>query len=220
MGAPVRERWRITFAKERPLRYISHLDLYRTWERVFRRAGIRVAYSRGFNPQPRIQLASALPLGYIGCAEVMDVILEEAIEAAELVRRLQAVAPVGLRIIEAYSVPLQAPALQAQLRQAEYCVYLSPSLPCEEIARRIAEFLSTTHFVQERTRQRRRETIDLRPLVDALRLERCDDGAAELWMRLSQSAQRSVRPETVLEALGLAEIPSRIERTRLIFQEG
>ncbi|MGQ9500705.1 MAG: TIGR03936 family radical SAM-associated protein [Anaerolineae bacterium] len=220
MDAPVRVRWRITFAKERPLRYISHLDLYRTWERVFRRAGIRVAYSRGFNPQPRIQLASALPLGYIGCAEVMDVILEEAIEAAELVRRLQAVAPVGLRIIEAHPVPLQAPALQVQLRQAEYCVYLSPSLPCEEIARRIAEFLSTTHFVQERMRQRRRETIDLRPLVDALRLERCDDGAAELWMRLSQSAQCSVRPETVLEALGLAEIPSRIERTRLIFQEG
>ena len=220
MNASVRERWRITFAKEKPLRYISHLDLHRTWERVFRRAGIRVVYSQGFNPQPRIQLASALPVGYIGSAEVMDVILEEAIEAAELVSRLQAVAPVGLRIIEAHPVPLQAPALQAQLRQAEYCVQVSTALPCEEIARRIADFLSAPHFIHERTRQRRREMIDLRPLVDDLRLEHCADGEAELWMRLSLSAQRSVRPETVLEALGLGGTPPRVERTRLVFQEG
>jgi radical SAM-linked protein len=220
MDVPVRQRWRITFAKEKPLRYISHLDLHRTWERVFRRAGIRVAYSQGFNPQPRIQLASALPLGYVGSAEVMDVILEEAIEAEELVSRLQAVAPVGLRIIAAHPVPLQAPALQTQLCQAEYCVQISTSLPCEEIARRITGFLSAAHFTQERTRQRRRETIDLRPLVDDLRLERCADGEAVLWMRLSHSPRGSVRPETVLEALGLGEALSRIERTRLIWQEG
>jgi len=219
MDVPVRQRWRITFAKESVLRYISHLDLYRTWERIFRRAGIRVAYSQGFNPQPRIQLASALPLGYVGSAEVMDVILEEAIEAEELVSRLQTVAPVGLRITAAHPVPLQAPALQAQLRQAEYCVQISTSLPCEEIARRITEFLSAAHFIQERTRQRRRETIDLRPLVDNLRLERCADGEAVLWMRLSHSPRGAVRPETVLEALGLAGTPSRIERTRLIWQE-
>ncbi|MDW8069947.1 MAG: TIGR03936 family radical SAM-associated protein [Anaerolineae bacterium] len=219
MEIPVRQRWRITFAKDRALRYISHLDLHRTWERVFRRAGIQVAYSRGFNPQPRIQLASALPLGYVGSAEVLDVILEEAIESETLVSRLQSVAPVGLRILDAQTVPLQAPALQAQLRQAEYRVQVSTVLPCEEIARRIADFLSIPHFTHMRTRQRRRETIDLRPLVDDLRLEHCDDGEAVLWMRLSLSAQRSVRPETVLEALGLAGTPPHIERTRLIFQK-
>lgn len=219
MNVPFRERWRITFAKEKPLRYISHLDLHRTWERVFRRAGIRVGYSQGFNPQPRIQLASALPLGYVSSAEVMDVILEEAVEAEELVSRLQAVAPLGLRILAAHPVPLQAPALQTQLRQAEYRVQVRTALPCEEIARRIAAFLSAPHCIQERMRQRRRETIDLRPLVEDLRLERCAGGEAELWMRLSLSAQRSVRPETVLEALGLAGTPWHIERTRLIFQE-
>lgn len=220
MDVPVRQRWRITFAKEKPLRYISHLDLYRTWERVFRRADIRVVYSQGFNPQPRIQLASALPVGYVGSAEVMDVVLEEAIEAEELVSRLQAVAPVGLRIIEAHPVPLQAPALQVQLRRAEYCVQVNTALPCEEIARRIADFLSSAHFIRERTRQRRREMIDLRPLVDDLRLEHCADGEAKLWMRLSLSTQHSVRPETVLEALGLAGTPPRVERTRLVFDEG
>jgi len=99
-------------------------------------------------------------------------------------------------------------------------VQISTSLPCEEIARRITGFLSAAHFTQERTRQRRRETIDLRPLVDDLRLERCADGEAVLWMRLSHSPRGSVRPETVLEALGLGEALSRIERTRLIWQEG
>ncbi len=219
MDTPARQRWRIIFAKESPLRYISHLDLYRTWERIFRRAGIRVAYSKGFNPQPRIQLAAALPVGYIGSAEVMDVVLEEVIEVGDLLHCLQSVAPVGLQVREAYPVPLESPALQAQLCQAEYRVHVRTPLAGEEIAQRVAAFLSLTHFLQERTRQRRIETIDLRPLVDDLRLEHCTNGEAVLWMRVKSGAQGSVRPETVLEALGLRDASPRIERTRLIWQE-
>ena len=57
-----RQRIRVTFGKGQQLKYISHLDLARTWERVFRRARLPVAYSQGFNPRPRFQLAAALPV--------------------------------------------------------------------------------------------------------------------------------------------------------------
>jgi len=68
------QRLRITFTKGENLRYISHLDLARTWERVLRRAGIPVLYSRGYHPHPKIVFAAALPVGCTGAAEVMDVV--------------------------------------------------------------------------------------------------------------------------------------------------
>jgi radical SAM-linked protein len=69
-------RLRITFAKTEAMRFTSHLDLHKTWERTFRRARLPLAYSQGFNPHPHINLASALPLGFTGDQEVIDVWLE------------------------------------------------------------------------------------------------------------------------------------------------
>ncbi len=58
------QRLRLTFAKTAAMRYTGHLDLHTTWERTLRRARLPLAYSQGFHPQPKIQLASALPLGF------------------------------------------------------------------------------------------------------------------------------------------------------------
>ena len=59
------------------MRFTGHLDLHRAWERTFRRAGLPLAYSQGFNPHPRLNLASALPLGFTSEGEVIDVWLEQ-----------------------------------------------------------------------------------------------------------------------------------------------
>ena len=66
-------RLRLTFTKTGSLKYTGHLNLHRTLERTFRRAGLPLAYSQGFNPQPRMNLAEALPLGITSECEVMDV---------------------------------------------------------------------------------------------------------------------------------------------------
>src|SRR5512136_903583 len=72
-------RLRITFSKSGALRYTGHLDLQTTWERIVRRAGLPLAYTQGFHPGPRIQIASALPLGFIGHAEIVDIWLREPV---------------------------------------------------------------------------------------------------------------------------------------------
>ena len=66
-------RIRITFSKQGALRYTGHLDLHNLWERAARRAAIPLAYSQGFHPQPKIQLAAALPLGFSSRAEVCSI---------------------------------------------------------------------------------------------------------------------------------------------------
>jgi radical SAM-linked protein len=93
-------RLRITFRKTDAMRFTGHLDLHRTWERTFRRAGLPLAYSHGFHPQPRINLACALPLGFTSQSEVADVWIENNLPLADIKAALDRAAPPGIEILE------------------------------------------------------------------------------------------------------------------------
>ena len=85
---PIRDRYRIRFAKTGLLRWIGHRDLQRLWQRVLRRAGLRLSMSQGFHPKPRINFPSALALGVEGIDEVIEVELAQSITPDELRQRL------------------------------------------------------------------------------------------------------------------------------------
>ena len=125
-------RLRITFSKSGPLRYIGHLDLHSLWERTIRRAGLPLSYTQGFHPGPKIQLASALPLGFIGRAEIVDIWINEPGDALDRPYKeiLQPAAPPGLVISSVEVVDEHGPALQTQVVSAEYEVTLLE--PCDE----------------------------------------------------------------------------------------
>jgi len=91
-------RLRITFAKTDAMRFTSHLDLHKTWERTLRRANLPLAYSQGFNPHPHINLASALPLGFTGEAEVVDIWLDQTLLVPQIASDLERAAPPGIKI--------------------------------------------------------------------------------------------------------------------------
>ena len=82
-------RVRITFAKTDAMRFTGHLDLHRAWERTFRRAGLPLAYTQGFSPHPRINLASALPLGFTSERELVDIWLEQELPASAVTAALE-----------------------------------------------------------------------------------------------------------------------------------
>ena len=124
-------RVRVHYAKGEPLRYISHLDLTRTWERIFRRAGLPVAYSQGFNPRPRFQIAAALPVGVTGRGELLDVWLTEAMAAEEIIVRLRPSLPAGLEVLAVHEVALRSPSMQSQMRAADYRAVVRSTEPVE-----------------------------------------------------------------------------------------
>ena len=97
-------RIRITFAKQGPLRYIGHLDLHKLWERAARRTELPLAYSQGFHPQPKMNMAAALPLGFSSRCEVIDMKLEHDISLDDLPTRLNQTLPSGLRVIQVEQV--------------------------------------------------------------------------------------------------------------------
>src|SRR5258707_4321734 len=84
-----RMRIRITFAKQGALRYTGHLDLHKIWERTARRADLDLIYSQGFHPQPKMQLAAALPLGFSSRCELLDMRVGGEVDLAGLPERLQ-----------------------------------------------------------------------------------------------------------------------------------
>jgi radical SAM-linked protein len=217
-GMMRRQRLRVTFTKGSQLKYISHLDLSVTWERALRRADVPLTYSQGHNPQAKLQLASGLPLGYTGSAEIMDIILAEPMPPAELTRRVGPVLPDGLTIVAVEEVPYKSPSLQSTLRQALYRVTIETSLPRDELTERVAKLLAAEHLEQQRVRKGREETFDLRALVSDVQLETVENNQAVLSMQLSAGQRGNVRPDAVLEALGLANGFTQIDRKRLLFE--
>lgn len=204
------KRYRILYGEHDELRFAGHLDVYRAWERTFRRASIRLASSAGYNPRPRINIGLALPLGCSSKGDLMDVWLTEAIEPDELLRRLRAAAPPGLRIEAAQAVEDQQPKLQRVIRAAEFEVAL-PAETMEPIEPRVVELLEARAI----PRKRRGKSYDLRPLIEDLAVR--PDGV--LWMRLAAGPQGVGRADEVLRALGLEAESYLPCRVRLILRE-
>ena len=209
------QRLRITFAKGEPLKYISHLDLARTWERVFRRAGLPVAYSRGFNPRPRFQIAAALPVGVTGRVELMDVWLTESLLPDDVRAGLQLVLSAGLEVLEVETVDLRAPSLQSRMRAADYRAVVHSQEPVEAVRTRIQALLEAATLPRQRQHKGKLQNYDLRPLVQSVDVEAGHGGGCTITMHLQASPQGAGRPDQVLEVLGLSMVPYTIERTKL-----
>jgi radical SAM-linked protein len=208
-------RLRVTFSKNGPLVYTSHLDLARIWERALRRAGVGLAYSQGFNPHPKLQLAAALPLGHIGEAELLDVWLEQPASVEVFTRALVPVLPEGLAISKVRQIVVKEPALPTQVTSVEYWVAIEGSGISREIASRVEQALAAGELPHEW----RGKPYDLRPLIERLWVEREGAEGVALGMQLAARAGATGRPEAVLEKLELGgEAFARYHRRRLLLQ--
>lgn len=206
-------RYRITFTRDSSVRFVGHLDLVKTWERILRRADLPVAYSQGFHPLPKITFASALPVGCTSEAELMDVVLAEPLDPAAIMQRLTPSLPAGIGIASIVEAPLNAPALQAELRWAEYEVRVEVEAESEAECRAQTLMAATTVM-----RERRGKGYDLRPLVLALAIEDVSSSSVRLVMRLKADAAAGTgRPDEVLAALGWGDAPAHIHRRALGF---
>ncbi|MFZ5858737.1 MAG: TIGR03936 family radical SAM-associated protein [Chloroflexota bacterium] len=215
-------RIRITFSKQGALRYTGHLDLHTLLERAARRAALPLAYSQGFHPTPKIQLASALPLGFSSRAEVMDMWLTTDCALPQVHADLQAALPHDIQILDIQQVDDRSPALQTQLIAAEY----EATIP-KEYASNLTSRLAALSEAESLPRERRGKAYDLRPLIESLTLtpnpspeirEREAEGGVRVFMRLTARDGATGRPEEVLSVLEIPPESVRVERTRLIFQ--
>ncbi len=211
-AVPARAKVRVRFRKSGDLRLLSHHDLMRTFERLLRRAALPFHSSEGFHPKPRFVFALSLPLGIVGCEEVVELELDQAVPPEEVHARLTAHTVPGLEIL---SVRRAESRKAAQVRRVTYRVAL-PAGREAGLPERIAAVLAAPACSVERTRPEKK-TIDLRPYIDQIRLL---PGALEMdvWVKPSGLA----RPDEVLALLGLQDVTEAgavVERTRLELED-
>ena len=212
MSERSRCRIQITFREEDPVKYISHLDLIRAWERILRRAGMPVAYSQGFNPHPRITVAMPLPVGCTGEREVIDVLLDEPLSTAQVIVSLEPALPPGISVVEARHVPLADPPLPSLICEAHYQLTLT-GISRAVVEQRVAELMGRKECPVEF----RRKTYDLRPLIRSLTVCGAGDGVTLEAALLRDPRGRIGRPDVLLQALDLSEYARRLHRTRIVF---
>lgn len=212
------QRLRIRFSREEEIKYISHLDLMRLWQRALNRAGIAVAYSEGFSPHPRMSLAAPLALGVTSEAELMDVVLDKWSSPHAFTEAVSRQLPAGVKIGGVFNTPLTLPSLQSQVRFAEYAVKLETDKPQADIEKDINDLLEKESLPWEHQRDTGPKRYDLRKLIDDLWVVEHCDGECTLGMRLRCDSSGSGRPEQVAAALGFEKYPLSIHRTRLILQ--
>ncbi len=179
-------RVRIRFCKQGDLRLISHRDLVRTIERLFRRAGVAPRMSEGFHPKPRMSFPSALGLGIAGLDEVLEVELQEELPPEQLLAVLAAQAPAGLTFTAAEVV---APGIRkAQLSSLTYEVPV-PAHRSADLPAAVARLLAADAWPVDRSG--RECPVDVRPFIEDLQIDR-----QRLRMKLQATHEAGVRPAT------------------------
>ena len=209
-------RLRIRFGRGEELKFISHLDIMRLWERALNRAQIPLAYSSGFNPHPRLSLAAPLAVGVTSEAELMDVFLAKWVSPHSFTAVVGQQLPPGIEMLGVYPVAPTMPSLQSQVRYAEYGVEVASEKELSEVDMVIAGLLSLTNLPWSHHRDTGQRSYDLRALVDDLWLVERQHPCCLIGMRLRCDSGGSGRPEQVTLALGFSGYPQSIHRTKLI----
>jgi radical SAM-linked protein len=205
-----RYKYRILFAKIEAMRFTGHLDLFRAWERLLRRARVPLAYSTGFHPHPKIQIGAALPLGVTGGNELVDIETDVKCDANTFARQITDAVPPGISEIRVTALPADSPGLEKLVVAGDYLAEPLEDAWPDDLPQKIERLLACATL----PRERRGKAYDLRPRILSLAID-----ANMIRMRLSLTPDATGRPDEVLAELGMESLPVLVKRDKLILRD-
>lgn len=207
----------IRFGKQPRLRFISHLDLQRFFQRALNRTGLPIAWTQGFNPHPILSFGSALALGWTSEYEILDVKLSAPMGRRRTEDAMRAALPVDIPVLEVRMVDDRHPAPMAMVRASDYEIALSGETAAATLDA-AEEFLRRESVMAMRKTKSGEREVDIRPM--ALLLEREGD---VLSARLMLTEKDTLKPDLLVRALAEiagAEVPEmRIHRRCLLGED-
>jgi radical SAM-linked protein len=212
------QRLRVKFSRNEDIKFLSHLDLMRLWERVFRRAELPITYSEGFSPHPKISIAAPLQVGVTSHGELMDIWLDKWMSPDAFTRQVKPQLPANIDLFEVSIVALEEPSLQSRVHFAEYVVAVYTDKTQEEIEETVKSLLDKEKLDWHHTRDSEEKYYDLRALIDDIWFI-SQEGPLLLGMRLRCDSNGTGRPEQVLKAMGFTDYPKSIHRTGLVLKQ-
>jgi radical SAM-linked protein len=203
-------RYRSIFSKTKEMRFTGNLDLRRSLERLMRRANIPLAYSQGFNPRPKITLASALPLGYTSEHEVMDFWLKENVQDKKIHEILLEYSPPGFIFHTVNQIESSVKKLQVAIQSAEYEIEMP--IGNEGLQGSIDTLLSQETIMLSKTRKGKTKTYNLRALIVDIAYQ-----SNLISMHLYSKEGFTGRPDIVLQQLGIDPFDVVVHRKKIHF---
>ena len=225
---------RLRYAKRGRIRFISHRDVARAFERALRAAGLPLAFTQGFTPRPRMGFGPALALGYESDAEYLDVALERPVELERLPVDLSAVLPTGLTVTGVAELAARAPALGESITHHCWEIEVTPAIDAfgepapgpaparllDVVGGRVDALRSRSAWEVERDRKGITTRVEVRAGLHRVEVVPGPDGAVLLTVEVGAGAT-SPRPAEVVAAvaadLGLRRV---IRRAQWIERDG
>lgn len=207
----------IRFGKQPRLRFISHLDMQRFFQRALNRTGLPIAYTQGFNPHPVLSFGSALALGWTSEYEIIDIKLAVPMGRKRTEEAMRQALPEDLPVIEVKLVDDKHPAPMAQVKMADYRVIIEGE-DADKIVNQIPAFMEKeTVLEMKKTKSGEKET-NIRPLV--ISAETFEGG---FNVRVMLTEKESLKPNLMIKALADmagVEVPeAKIHRLLLLGED-
>lgn len=209
-NSQIKHKIRTVFCKTGIMRFISHLDLIRLFTRALRRAEIPVAYSKGFNPQPKMSLGPPLPVGYEGEKEWADFDLEKFMDVESFIEKINRTLPSEIKFLQGWNIDSRTPSLCSVLKGASYLTQLSHSLLMKNNSIIGSEILNPEFHIEKIRELLRQESlffeviidnkksmVDIKPLIYRIELIGCND-FIEHKIEMKIEGTKGVGPEDII----------------------
>lgn len=162
-------RYLTKFTKEENIKFISHLDVLKTIQKNIRRAGIPVEFSQGFNPHMNTSIAQPLSVGVYSSGEYMDMVLTTEMDEKEIVDKLNATAPSGIKYISATAIPYtegekKVPQAMALIDAARYIIKVKYS-DLSNLEEEMNKLLETREWITIKKSKKGEKEVNLRTFI-------------------------------------------------------
>ncbi len=192
-------RYNIKFKKQGYLRYTSHLDIMRFFQRTFKRADIKLLYSHGFNPHPKMSIAQPLSLGYTSTGDYIEIETEKEHNANDMMITLNHLMPDGLEVINVKAISQGKKTLAALVEYGEYQATLTMKAFDQSIT--IEPFMLTTKIEVKKIQRKTgiESIIDIKPLINSL-TQNISYNNIMLTMIIRNGSTANLNPEMLVGA--------------------
>ena len=191
------------FQKNKEISYTSHLDVQRTLQRAFRRANLPLAYSKGFNPHPKLSFATALATGYTSDGEWFEVELDRPIEPQAFIERVNPALPDGMRVVEAFEADDSINTLSKLIRAARYelTVHFDGAVAQQDVRSALDSIMGSEPVIVDKKTKSGIKPTDIRPDILEASVKEVSDTSATLLVVGTLTAAGGLRAETFVRAL-------------------
>ncbi len=192
----------IEFSKYGFVRYTSHLDLLRLFKRAFKRCGILLEYSQGFNPHPKLGFAQPLPLGFTAKHELLEFSTENENDTDVILKAVRDTMPIGIDIISCKDITGQQGTLAAKVKAAEYTAVFPEIFPYGDSLRSlVSEFYEREEIIGYKRQKKTKKyvPVDIKPMIKSISVSESRHNT--VLMTLDCGSSSNLNPEIVVSAL-------------------